>query len=64
MRLRRNRIRGSSAREEEKRETIIIEVGGGVVIDVLNIPAGYDYEIIDHDTQEAEKPYPPMKQRN
>ena len=33
-------------------KTIKIEVEGGVVISVENIPDGYDYEIIDHDSQE------------
>jgi hypothetical protein len=32
--------------------TLIIEVRGGVVQDVSNVPPGWDYEIIDHDNAE------------
>ncbi len=32
--------------------TLIIEVRGGIVQDVSNIPPGWDYEIIDHDNAE------------
>jgi len=30
-------------------KTIQIQVQGGVVIDVVNVPDGYDYEIVDLD---------------
>ena len=30
-------------------KTIKIEVNGGCVTEVTNLPDGYDYEIIDHD---------------
>lgn len=33
--------------------SIIIEVRGGVVQEVSNIPEGWDYEIFDHDNAEA-----------
>ena len=33
-------------------KTIQIRVEGGVVTDVTNLPEGYDYEIVDHDTEE------------
>jgi hypothetical protein len=36
----------------EPRLPIIIEVRGGVVQDVLNVPPGVEYEIRDHDNQE------------
>ncbi len=32
--------------------TLIIEVRGGVVQEVSNVPPGWDYEIIDHDNAE------------
>jgi hypothetical protein len=32
--------------------TLTIEVRGGVVQDVSNVPPGWDYEIIDHDNAE------------
>ena len=34
------------------RKTIVIEVRGGVVQDVLNVPPGIEYEIRDYDNQE------------
>ena len=34
------------------RQPIVIEVRGGVVQDVLNVPPGIDYEIRDYDSQE------------
>jgi hypothetical protein len=34
--------------------TIRIEVRGGVVQDVSNVPPGWDYEIVDHDSLESE----------
>jgi len=40
-------------------KTIKIEVNGGVITDVENLPEGYDYEIVDHDindVEEANKP--------
>jgi hypothetical protein len=33
--------------------TIKIFVKGGVVYEVDNLPDGFDYEIIDHDTEES-----------
>lgn len=36
-------------------KTIQIQVQDGVVIDVLNLPSGVDYEIIDLDTSHAEE---------
>ena len=33
-------------------KTIQIRVEGGVVTDVTNLPEGYDYEIVDLDTEE------------
>ena len=33
-------------------KTIIIEVMGGCVVDVNNLPEGYTYEIHDHDLTE------------
>jgi hypothetical protein len=33
--------------------TIKIFVRGGVVYEVDNLPDGFDYEIIDHDTKES-----------
>jgi len=37
---------------ESKKEPIKIEVSGGLVTDVKNIPEGYEYEIMDHDIKE------------
>ncbi len=34
------------------RQPIVIEVRGGVVQDVLNVPPGFEYEIRDYDSQE------------
>ena len=34
---------------KKEMKTIVIEVEGGVVIDVRNLPDEYDYEIIDRD---------------
>ena len=33
-------------------KTIIVEVSGGVVVDVRNLPEGWDWELIDHDNNE------------
>ena len=39
-------------------KTIIIEVMGGCVVDVHNLPEGYTYDIDDHDLmEEGEPPY-------
>jgi len=35
--------------------TIQIQIQDGVVIDVLNLPSGVNYEIIDLDTSHAEE---------
>lgn len=37
------------------RKPIVIEVLGGVVQDVLNVPPGYEYEIKDYDDIEADE---------
>ena len=37
------------------RKPIVIEVLGGVVQDVQNVPPGYDYEIKDYDDIEADE---------
>ena len=34
--------------------TIVIEVRGGVVQDVENLPPGWNYEVVDHDVEEGE----------
>ena len=39
----------------DKPKIIIIEVQGGCVINVSGIPAGYQYEIKDHDANEKEE---------
>jgi hypothetical protein len=44
---------GNSA--PEPRKPIVIEVRGGVVQDVLNVPSGYEYEIKDYDDIEADE---------
>jgi hypothetical protein len=36
-------------------KTIIIEVMGGCVVDVNNLPEGYTYEIHDHDLTDEEE---------
>lgn len=36
-------------------KTIFIEVEGGLVTDVHGIPDGYQYEIVDHDTQDEDE---------
>jgi hypothetical protein len=36
----------------DARKPIVIEVRGGVVVDVLNVPCGTRYEIRDYDSQE------------
>lgn len=33
------------------RGTVIVEVEGGVVQDVRNLPKGYDWKLIDHDVE-------------
>ena len=37
---------------EKKEQTIEIEVKGGTVVDVRNLPEGYNYELIDRDVME------------
>ena len=39
-------------KEEEKNKTIQVTVQGGVVIDVKNLPEGWDLQIIDKDNEE------------
>lgn len=39
---------------EKKEQTIEIEVKGGTVVDVRNLPEGLDYEVIDRDVMEEE----------
>lgn len=36
-------------------KNIIIEVNGGVVVDVRHLPEGYGYELIDHDNEPERK---------
>ena len=40
---------------EKKERTIKIEVKGGIVVDVRNLPEGCNYELIDHDVMEEEQ---------
>ena len=35
--------------------TVVIEVKGGTVVDVRNLPEGWKYEVIDHDVMEEEQ---------
>jgi hypothetical protein len=44
---------GSSPPEPPK--PIVVEALGGLVLDVLNIPPGYEYEIKDYDNLEADE---------
>ncbi len=37
-----------------KDKTIVIEIQGGVLIDVRNLPEGWDYELIDWDDKTGE----------
>ena len=37
----------------KKNKTITIEISGGVLTNVQNLPKGWDYELIDHDNCEA-----------
>ena len=39
------------SKEEEKNKTIQVTVQGGVVVDVKNLPEGWDLQIIDKDNQ-------------
>lgn len=41
------------ASRDASARTIIIEVRGGLVQEVSNVPPGYDYDIIDYDDLEA-----------
>ena len=41
--------------DKSNEKVIIIEVQGGCVINVSGIPAGYQYEIKDHDVNEEEE---------
>lgn len=36
------------------RKPIVIEVRGGVVQEVLNVPPGYEYEVVDYDIIETD----------
>ena len=38
-------------KEEEKNKTVQVTVQGGVVIDVKNLPEGWDLQIIDKDNE-------------
>ena len=40
---------------EKKKQTIKIEVKGGTVVDVRNLPEGCNYELIDRDVMEEER---------
>jgi hypothetical protein len=45
----------------EARKPILIEVRGGVVQEVRNVPPGVEYQIVDHDDrEEPEVPVPPV----
>jgi hypothetical protein len=50
------RVDAPSPLTSASRRPIIIEVRGGVVQDVQNVPPGFDYEIIDYDDLEAQEP--------
>ncbi len=39
----------------EPHPPIVVEVRGGVVQDVRNVPPGYDYQVEDYDNLEAEE---------
>ena len=39
---------------QEKDKTIQVTVQGGVVVDVKNLPEGWDLQIIDKDNQDDE----------
>ena len=39
-------------KEEEKNKTIQVTVQGGVVVDLKNLPEGWDLQIIDKDNEE------------
>ena len=41
--------------DKSNEKVIIIEVQGGCVINVSGMPAGYQYEIKDHDVNEEEE---------
>ncbi len=45
-------IKATAQDETAPRPPIIIEVRGGVVEDVLNVPPGIEYEIRDYDSQD------------
>jgi|GEM_PF-6661006 len=45
-------IAEASSGSPQERQPIVIEVRGGVVQDVLNVPPGIEYEIRDYDSQE------------
>lgn len=40
-------------RYEMANKTIEIMVEGGMVVEVRNVPEGWDYEIIDHDVEKC-----------
>lgn len=40
--------------EQTNKRTITIEVRGGVVVDVYNLPEGWDYTLLDHDNEAGE----------
>lgn len=37
---------------EPAKSTVIVEVSGGVVVDVKNLPRHCEYELLDHDNEE------------
>lgn len=45
----------TSSSSPQPRKPIVIEVRGGVVQDVQNVPPGYEYEIKDYDDLEVEE---------
>ena len=46
---------GYEFQEKEVNKTITIEIYGGCLTDVRNLPKGWNYELIDHDNLEAEE---------
>jgi len=34
---------------KEDKKSIIVEIEGGVLVDVLNLPEGFTYTLVDHD---------------
>ena len=43
------------------KKTIKVYIEGGCLLDVTNLPPGYDYELIDYDNQETKESEPKIK---